>query len=155
MRTYGVCCVRIAPSHADVKPTSHEHVHWSLSAHMGIIPHEWWAWWNCQHPFQVSSTRYYNFLCNYATPKGQVGYCSSFLSLHMFPWKREPMEIFYQKFGGTFPNKSKMSQIYKRKKILKFSHFFQKRTKFVTRKSLVITKWLSICNDWLRLVLGG
>jgi hypothetical protein len=24
----------------------------SLSAHMGIIPHEWWTRWNCQHPFK-------------------------------------------------------------------------------------------------------
>ncbi len=92
------------------------------------------AWWNCQHPFQVSSTRHYNFWCNYATPKDQVGYCSSFLFLHVFPWKREPMEIFNQKYGRIFPKKSKMSQIYKRKKILKFSPFFSEKNKICQKK---------------------
>jgi hypothetical protein len=45
------------------------------------------------------------------------------------------MDFSNQKFGGIFPKKSKMSQIYKRKKILKFSPSLSEKKRNLSKEN--------------------
>jgi hypothetical protein len=45
------------------------------------------------------------------------------------------MEFFYQKFGGVFPKKSKMSQIYKTKKNSKIFPIFVRKEQNLSKEN--------------------